>query len=161
MFHILLSLAICTTTTKKLNDKALSDLEGRCINALQAVQNSLDNIDRLRHSHSSNTQTELNKIITAFESHLLQSDTVHRDDIELLMVQCIEHWNNQKKSNETRNLRYFANKLAMTLKLLQSSKNIAVPVKTNKKDSPFNQQMANMIETSPNPSGNFILSKKQ
>lgn len=165
MFHILLSLAISTTTTTKLNDKASLDLQGKCINALQAVQNSLDNIDRLRHSHSSNTQTELNKLITTFESHLHQSNSVHLDDIELLMVQCIERWNNQKKSNtaqlENRNLRYFAGQLVIALKLLQSSKNIAAPVRTNEEDYPFNQQMANITETSLSPSGNLILSKNQ
>lgn len=101
IFHILLSLVVTTTTAKKLNDATLLNHEGKCINALSAVQKSLDNIDRLQYSHSTDTQTELTKLITTSQSHLHQSNSIQQNDIELLIAQYIENWNNQKKSNTT------------------------------------------------------------
>lgn len=136
------------------------DLEEKCINALQAVQNSLDNINHLQHSNPSNTPPAINKLITAFQLHLQQSENVDRDDIELLMTQCIEHWDNQKKSHTIQqtesHLRYFAEKLTMTLNLLQASKKIVIPAVINEENSLFNQQISNMIAVSSSPSGSLI-----
>lgn len=145
---------------KKFNDKFLLDLEEKCINALQAVQNSLDNINRLQYSRSSSTPPAINKLITAFQSHLQQLESADRDDIELLMTQCIEHWDNQKKSSTVQqtesHLRYFTEKITMTLNLLQASKKIVIPSVMNEVKPSFDQQMSKLIAVSPSSSGSSI-----
>ena len=127
---------------------------------MQAVQNSLDNINRLQYSRPSSTPPAIYKLITAFQSHLQQLESADRDDIELLMTQCIEHWDNQKKSSTVQqtesHLRYFAEKITMTLNLLQASKKIVIPSVMNEVKPSFDQQMSKLIAVSPSSSGSSI-----
>ncbi len=160
IFDILVTSTIAITPS---NNTSLMNLEEKCINALHDVQNSLDNIhntDGRLHSHPSNTKSELNKLITAFESYLHKPDHIDHDNIESLMTQCIEYLNNEKetvksqlKDNEFRNLN---EKISNTLNLLQEYKRIIIPMKANHENSSFNRHISNMATVPSDTPGSFI-----
>ncbi len=131
-----------TNQIPKSKETPLTNIEDKCINALHDIENSLDNIHNTDVRFHSNTRFELNKLITALESHLYKSD-----NIEILMTKCVEHLNNEKeivklqlKENEFRNLN---EKISNTLNLLQEYKRIVIPIKADREDSSFLKQQVN------------------
>ncbi len=160
IFDILVSSSIGITPS---SGTPVTELEEKCIDALHDLQNSLDNIhhtDIRVDSHPSNTQSELNKLINAFESYLHKSNNIDGENIESLMAQCIEHLNNEKETVRPRleesQFRNLAEKISNTLNLLQEYKKIVIPIKTDHEDSSFNQHISNMVTISVDPSGSFI-----
>ena len=140
-----------------------TNLEEKCIDALRSVRNTFDAIQN-SNSHvnlqSTNIHPEINNLINAFQSYLDKPKNSDRDKIETLITQCIESSNNQKKTIEPQLEKFdfqdLNKKISNTLNLLQEYKKIAMPVKINTEDSPFNRQVSNMIKVLPAASSNII-----
>lgn len=109
---------------------------------------------------SSNNQLKINQLIHTFESYLHTPDDSDRDKIEFLMKQCIEQLNNEKQTivppSEEVDGRTLSEKLSYTLDLLKEYKKITIPIKTDNKDSSFQQHMSNMMKVLPDAPGNFV-----
>jgi hypothetical protein len=163
IFNIIGFSSIGLTPSNQSNDTSVINLEEKCIHALSSVQNTLEvieNADVRLHPHPSNIQSEVNKLIQAFQSYLRKSDTIDRDNIELLMTQCIEQLNNEKKAIvpelKERHFQNLNENISHTLSLLQEYKKMTMPIQINNDNSPFNQHISNMMMVSPDTSGNFI-----
>ena len=134
------------------------------MHALHRVQNTLDAIDNTDsrfHSHASNTQIELNRLIDILEAELQKSNNINPDDIESLMTQCITLLNKEKKiivpQLEEVDFQNLNEEISNTVNLLQEYKKTIIPSTANNQDSSFNRHISDMVMISSDPLSNYIL----